>query len=65
MRHLYSMVITIWSLTIVTKAQRIVTVMGRALESGGVASEEMVDRVRTAARVMGEVSNEQLILIGQ
>ena len=51
------MVITIWSLTIVTTAQRIVTVMGRALESGGVASEEMVDRVRTAARVMGEVSN--------
>ena len=41
--------------------QRIVTVMGKALEPGGVASEELVDRVRTAARVMGEVDTEQLM----
>ena len=55
------MVFTIWSLTIVTTEQRIVTVMGRSLEPGGVASEELVDRVRTAARVMGEVDTEQLM----
>ena len=61
MRHLYPMVFTIWSLAIVTTEQRIVTVMGRALEPGGVASEELVDRVRTAARVMGEVDTEQLM----
>ena len=35
--------------------QRIVTVMGKVLEPGGVASEELVDRCRTAARVLGEV----------
>ena len=61
MRHLYPMVFTIWSLTIVTTEQRIVTVMGRALEPGGVASEELVDRVRTAARIMKEVDTEQLM----
>ena len=44
--------------------QRIVTVMGKALERGGVASEELVDRCRTAARVMGEVEGDMVIPTG-
>ena len=44
--------------------QRIVTVMGKALEQGGVASEELVDRCRTAARVMGEVEGTLVIPTG-
>ena len=44
--------------------QRIVTVMGKALESGGGASEELVDRCRTAARVMGEVEGALVIPTG-
>ena len=44
--------------------QRIVTVMGKALEPGGVASEELVDRCRTAARVMGEVEGALVIPTG-
>ena len=44
--------------------QRIVTVMGKALEHGGVASEELVDRCRTAARVMGEVEGTLVIPTG-
>ena len=61
MRHLYPVVLLIWSVTTVTTEQRIVTVMGKALEPGGGASEELVDRVRTAARVMREVDREQLM----
>ena len=45
--------------------QRIVTVMGKALEPGGGASEELVDRCRTAARVMGEVEGVLVIPTGQ
>ena len=44
--------------------QRIVTVMGKALEPGGVASEELVDRCRTAARVMREVEGALVIPTG-
>ena len=44
--------------------QRIVTVMGKALEVGGVASEELVDRCRTAVRVMGEVEAALVIPTG-
>ena len=44
--------------------QRIVTVMGQALKRGGQASEELVDRVRTAARVMGEVEATLVIPTG-
>ena len=44
--------------------QRIVTVMGKVLEPGGVASEELVDRCRTAARVMGEVEGALVIPTG-
>ena len=45
--------------------QRIVTVMGKALEPGGVASEELVDRCRTAARVMREVEGALVIPTGE
>ena len=41
--------------------QTIVTVMGKALGRGGVASVELVDRCRAAARVMGEVEGGQVI----
>ena len=44
--------------------QRIVTVMGKALGRGGVAPEELVDRCRTAARVMGEVEGALVIPTG-
>ena len=44
--------------------QRIVTVMGKGLEPGGVASEELVDRCRTAVRVMGEVEGGLVIPTG-
>ena len=44
--------------------QRIVTVMGKALDPGGVASEELVDRCRTAVRVMGEVEGALVIPTG-
>ena len=44
--------------------QRIVTVMGKVLEPGGVASEELVDRCRTAARVMGELEGALVIPTG-
>ena len=43
---------------------RIVTVMGKKLEPGGVASEELVDRCRTAARVVGEVEAALVIPTG-
>ena len=43
---------------------RIVTVMGKALESGGLASEELMDRCRTAARVMREVEGALVIPTG-
>ena len=42
----------------------IVTVMGKCLEPGGEASEELVDRCRTAARVMGEVEGALVIPTG-
>ena len=42
----------------------IVTVMGKCLEPGGEASEELVDRCRTAARVMGEVEGAMVIPTG-
>ena len=45
--------------------QRIVTVVGKGLEPGGVASEELVDRCRTGSRVMGEVKGTLVIPIGQ
>ena len=40
------------------------TVMGKCLEPGGEASEELVDRCRTAARVMGEVEGALVIPTG-
>ena len=40
------------------------TVMGKCLEPGGEASEELVDRCRTAARVMGEVEGAMVIPTG-
>ena len=40
------------------------TVMGKVLEPGGVASEELVDRCRTAARVMGELEGALVIPTG-
>ena len=44
--------------------QRIVTVMGKALEPEGVASAELVDRCSTAARLMGEVEGALVIPTG-
>ena len=42
----------------------IVTVMGKALEPRGEASEELVDRCRTAAMVMGELEGALVITGG-
>ena len=44
--------------------QNIVTVMGKKLAPGGVTSEELVDRCRTAARVMREVEGSLVIPTG-
>ena len=44
--------------------QNIVTVMGKKLGPGGVTSDELVDRCRTAARVMREVGGSLVIPTG-
>ena len=44
--------------------QIIVTVMGKALEHGGKASEELIDRCSVAAKVMRERQGQLIIPTG-
>ena len=52
------------SITETMAVQNIVTVMGKKLGPGGVTSDELVDRCRTAARVMREVGGSLVIPTG-